>query len=342
VVAIGLAACKTETPEEKQARICRETPVPPHLNTTISSDGKVVAVMSYVDKCGKKRVRYKHLDPEGAWQELSIPMGVDSIRFGFHAHELMFTRRVRPGDGTWLGNLNKVDSWGALYKVDLDHPEQEPQTIYEAYGLILPVEVTPGVIMVQDCVPTTAKQCHGQLGWQWNLIKDGKLIHRWPYGGPDGNRGNMNFGWPNVVPGQGAFWFKVRGYYKEGEPFPDFWRLAFPGKTAPIFTETLSEDSDDLTCDYQAERCLRTFHRDRRDERHAVYFEYDHETLWRREKCQIEGVAGFTYDKSLSPDGLFSVLSLVIANERKPHVVVIRFSAHQCKPTRIQHFQLEE
>lgn len=339
LLGVGLAACKAETPEEKQARICRETPVPSQLNTTISSDGKMIAVLSYVDNCGKKRLRYKNVDPEGPWQEMPIGTGVDSIRFGLKGHELMVTRRVREGAGTWLGKVNQVDSWGELYKVNLDHPDQKPQTLYEAYGVIHPVEVTPGVIMVQNCVTTPDKRCHSTLGWQWDLVKDGKRIHRWPYGGPDGNRGNLNFGWPNVVPGQGAFWFKVRGYYKEGEPYPDFWSVAFPGKRAPKFSQPLEEDTEDLECNYELERCIRDFSLRRSG---LGTSGFDREILWKGRRCALEGVRGDSYEKSLTPDGLASVMSLFNMGDKYEHVVFLKFSLQQCEPTSVQHIYLEE
>jgi hypothetical protein len=302
------------------------TPVPPHLNTTISSDGKVVAVMSYVDNFGKKRVRYKRLEPEGPWQELAIPMHVNSIRFGLKGHELMLTRRVDPAK----------DSWGELFKVDLDDPQQAPQKIYEAYGVQKPVEVTPGEIMVHSCATTKDNNCHSTLGWQWDLVRNGKLVHRWPYGK---EYGNMNYGWPNVVPGQGAFWFKIRGYYKPGEPFPDFWSLAFPGKTGPKYTEPLGEDSEALYCDYQMERCIREY---RRNSRNKELRGYDREVMWRGQVCELQGVDGDRGDQSFTPNGLASVMSLFKLGDEWHHVVVFKFAPNQCKPTLIRHIQLEE
>jgi hypothetical protein len=344
LLGIGLSGCKAETPEEKQARICREMDVPADLQTTISSDGKMIAVLSYVDNCGKKRLRYKNVDPEGPWQELPIGTGVDSIRFGLKGHELMVTRNVREGAGTWLGNeVNKVDSWSELYKVDLDHPQKSAKTMLEGYGLALPIEIIPGEYMVMNCIPNQNKQCHRLLGYEWNLIKDGKLVHKWTHGRPDAEgkeyRGALNYGWPNVMLGQGLYWLKA-DFYRKQAPFTNFWTLTLLDKNTPAFNKNVEDETTNIDCDYRMERCVRTFSLPLDETNHPQGF--NREVLWRDQRCDLDGVIGTgNTGLSLTPNGLAAVTPLHKTHEAWHHVVVFKFAAQQCKPTSIQHIYLE-
>lgn len=315
--------------------------IPPHIYPAISSDGKMIAVLSHADPYHvAMRLRYKRIDPPGPWQELSIPTHVDSIRFGLKGYELLLTRRSRP----------QVDSWSELYKIDLADPNKAPQTIYEAYGLKYPTEVTPGEIFAMNCATTSDNQCHNRLGAQWNLIRNGKLIREWTYGA---QYGNMNYGWPNVVPGQGAFWLKIGGYYKEGDTFPSFWAFAFPGSaSAPQMNMPLDVGTVDLDCDYKMDRCLRVHlqnayamdkvgHPTTSD---RGTFTYIAGVVYRNENCLVQDIAGFIWDKSITPDGRAAVVAVGPrgSTQNSPHVAVIKFEAGQCLPKSVQHFYFEE
>jgi hypothetical protein len=320
-VGLALVGCKAETETEAEifARNCSNVTTPSHLYSTISADGKVVAALSYVDYCGKMLVRYKYLDDEKPWQVLPVPRNVDSISFGLKGHELMLTRRT----DLW------GQSWSELLKWDLDHPDLGPQVLYEAYGLINPAEIAPGEIMVQNCVPTEKKKCHSRLGWQYDIIKNGKLLYRWDWGGPYGNRGNMNFWRADLVmPGQGVLWFKVRGYAKVGEPYPDFWHLTFPGKTAPKFPYPLDEETEYLFCSHRAERCFIEFIENRKNTKGKPFI-YNRKVLWKGELCELEGVKGGRSDHTVTANGLFSVMSLDATKDNPRHLVIFKFSPHQ-------------
>lgn len=315
--------------------------IPPHIYPTISSDGKMIAVLSHADPYhAAMRLRYKRVDPPGPWQELPISTHVDSIRFGLKGYELLLTRRSRP----------QVDSWSELYKIDLADPNKATQTIFEAYGLKYPTEVTPGEIFLMDCATTPDNRCHSRLGAQWKLIRNGKLIREWPYGT---QYGNMNYGWPNLVPGQGAFWLKIGGYYREGDTFPSFWAFAFPSRaSAPQMNMPLDVGTTRVSCDHKVERCMRVHLQNS----YAMNktgdpitsdrgkFTYIAGAVYRNENCLVRDVAGFIWDQSITPDGRAAVVSL--EPEGIPggaqHVVAIKFQPGQCLPTSIQHNYFEE
>lgn len=319
----------------------KQPETPPHIYPTISGDGKMIAVLSHTDAYHVgMRLRYKIIDPPGPWQEVPIPTNVNSIRFGLKGYELLVTRRSRP----------QVDSWGELYKIDLADPTKPPQTLYEAYGVQNPTEVTPGEIFLTNCVTTPDKQCHGRIGWQWNLIKNGRLVKQWPYGA---QYGNMNYGWPNVVPGQGAFWLKAGGTYKEGDTFPSYWSFAFPGsKSAPQMTMPLDVGTVDLDCDYKMERCVRTHLQNAYTMNKTGdplttdrgTFTWIAGVVYRNENCLVHDVAGFIWKQSIAPDGRAAVVAVGprVSTKNAPHVAVIKFQPGQCLPTSTQHFYFEE
>jgi len=293
----------------------------PILHTTISSDGQMVATLLNAGT-DKQLLRVRHLDTDSKWREIKAPPFTHSIRFGLTRHELLVTHLVV--------EPVRIDR---LSKVDLDKPENGFQTLYEAENLAFPVEVKPGQVMVRTKLPPKKGGKSYLSDFYWILVGPDKQIQKV---GPDHV---LPYPAPNIV-GNGFFWIEDKVGITDKEQHPLIHAYALPNGLIPaIDRERLKKNTFNFDCDYNGNRCLRTFITNVGEGREFIY---DIDTFLGNQHCAIKGVKGSSDGLQVTPDGLAAVMSIAPGFDKVRHVAVIRFNQHLCEAVSVQHIQFEE
>lgn len=290
----------------------------PFLQTTISSDGQMVAAL---DRIGTEtpRLRVIKLDDGSNWKELPVPPYTTSISFGLKGYELLLTHHVGDHD---VANLLK---W------DLAEPSKPMEKIYRSSGLVFPMEISLGEYLVRECrqeidYPEVCKKIGGN---QWVVVTSERIL-----GTFSKPIGIGSYSQPNVIDGKGLFWKSLKGgqkggYQNEESEAPPFLVVPFIGEEFPDLNKLEVEGSEttNLRCDFYAERCLRSFvsHKDR-----DRLFVYDLDVLYKGLRCHVEGLQGYSDGVSLAPYGNAAVMSLAPRYDHVRNVIVMHFESGRC------------
>ena len=300
---------------------CNERPkTGPVLHTTISSDGRMLATLMYAGT-DAHLLRVRNLDTDTTWRHVTAPPWTQSIRFGLRGHELLLTHKT-PG----------LPASDLLSRIDLDHPERGPQTIYSAPDLSFPVEVEPGKIMVRTHrPPPTAAAAISPGDFYWILVGPDQTAQ------PVGPQSMFPYAAPEIV-GRGFFWTEDQIGLQQ-EDHPRLLRFALPGGDVPdISASHLEKNTFSIRCDRQARRCLRSYIA---NFGHSGPFVYDVEVILGEKRGPVVGVAGFGDPMSITPDGNAAIMSLALASGQPRHVVVMHFKPQQCEPVSVQHLYFD-
>ncbi len=299
----------------------------PTLKVTISSDGRLIAVLDR-GGMGRPRLRIKWLDRNEPWRELPAPMYTNSIHFGLDGYGLLMTHRIE----------NDM-SMAQLVRWDLNDINKEVQLIYRGPRLVFPIEVRPGQILVRSCqqeVMSGASRCDRGVGVVWLLLEsNGRVVPVTPPGAP------VVYSQPNVTDG-GFFWLSDFDSARMKVVDKELILLSypFPGGEAPKFdVKGLSLDPY-IRCDYEIGRCLWRYEAGKHPE--TGNFIFDTKIIYRGVACQPEGLQGYTDGHSVTPDGRFGVIALADRYDLPRHVVFMKFQAGHCEPVSIQHLHFEE
>jgi hypothetical protein len=299
----------------------------PTLKATISSDGRLIAVLDR-GGVGRPRLRIKWLDRNEPWRELPVPMYTNSIRFGLDGYGLLMTHRIE----------NDM-SMAQLVRWDLNDINKEVQLIYRGPRLVFPIEVRPGQILVRSCqqeVTSGASRCDRGVGVVWLLLEsNGRVVPVTPPGAP------VVYSQPNVT-SKGFFWLSDFDSTKMKSVDQSLLLISypFPGGESPKFdVERLSLDPD-IDCDFNLERCLWGF----KSGLHPETGEYQFNTkiIFKSLTCQPDGLQGYADERAVTPDGRFGVMSVAERYDLPRHVVFMEFQAGHCEPVSIQHLDFEE
>lgn len=105
------------------------------LQTTISADGQMVAVIQV--RPSAKELQVRHLVNDKAWRDIPLPPLTKNISFGLTGYELLIVFR------------KSETNTDVLAKLDLSQPSKPVEIIYEDHYLSYPVEVSHNKIMVR-------------------------------------------------------------------------------------------------------------------------------------------------------------------------------------------------
>lgn len=322
---------------------CQQPDHPPRtrsaIQTTISSDGHVVAVLEGA-ATKEPKLRVKAVEDDRPWQEITIPSLTTSIRFGNKGHELLLTHYT-PGE-MGASVLLKIDlgdaEHGGKSREDPDSPRPMPEATVLHKGPFLrhPLEISEGQTLVRTCVSTTGKDGKNTcvtsgLGTYWLLLKPDQK----PVAVTKRSRAEIHTQ-PNLT-SAGFFWVKGLGP-EDGKPHPDLASYPLPGGKAPKYDVSEMTRGSRLVCDHGAQRCLRQFI-DKIDPVTDRYI-YGLDVLYGDQACALEGVQGYSDGQSLTPDGRAAVMSLAEDAHAPRHVVVLSFTPGRCEPDAVRHFDL--
>jgi hypothetical protein len=289
------------------------------LHTTISSDGRMVAVLEDAGT-NTQILRVRDLDTDTQWRTVAVPLYTGTIQFRLQGHELLLTH-----------NNPAASPMEYLSKLDLDHPERGVELIYEAGNLAFPVEVVPGQVMVRTRLPTDPGT-HRLSGYYWVLVGPGQQVQR------VGPEKILPYSAPNIV-GTGFFWVD-RQIGESKAPHPKLLAYALPGGIVPEKpSEKFDKNTSDISCDRRANRCLRKYIANRGQ---AAKFIYAVEVFLGTERCPVPGVSGFGDRLSITPDGNAAVMSLAPSYDDSRHVVVMHFKPQQCAPISVRHIYFDK
>jgi len=324
---------------------CQQPDHPPRtrsaIQTTISSDGRLVAVLEGA-ATKEPKLRVKALEGEQPWQEVAVPALTTSIRFGNQGHQLLLTHYT-PGE-MGASVLLKIDldapapTGSAKDREEEDHvrPMPEPAVLHKGPFLRHPVEVSEGNTLVRTCVSNTGKDGKNTCvtsgaGTYWLLLKPDQK----PVAVTKRSKVELQ-SQPNLT-SSGFFWVKGMGP-EDGKPHPDLASYPLPGGKAPKYDVTRLTRGSRLACDLGAQRCLRQFI-DKIDPATDRYI-YSLDVLYGDEACPLEGVQGYSDGQSITPDGRAAVMSLAEDAQAPRHVVVLSFSPGRCEPDGIRHLDI--
>lgn len=204
------------------------------LTPSLSSDGKLLAVLSRGGAGDAQRLHIKWLDKDEPWQELPAPMFTNSIHFGLKGYELLMTHDLP--DNLKMAQLTR---W------DVSDLNKDSQAIYQAPYLAFPVEVKPGEILVRTCEPMGdggQDRCGRGPGSYWILVKPGQEpILAAP------KKVFLVFGQPNVTE-KGFFWVNSIPFSPKTQ-HPELLTFPLPGGEAPSFDVTRLEAGESIRCD---------------------------------------------------------------------------------------------
>lgn len=298
------------------------------LETTISSDGKVVAVLD--DIGGENaRIRVKWLERNEAWQEYPAPKYANSIRFGLTGHQLLIAH-ARPGPQ----GASQLSRW------DVSQPATPSEILYEGHRVAFPVEVKPGQFLVRICPqPPGENACPNSRGLVWALIEERKATPIADTKYEEVTR----YGQPNVTP-EGIFWvIQTRDFDGKNwtSSYEKLFAYALPGGQAPQLDLSRFEGgAENLECDRSVKRCAKTY---LTDERIGGWtYVYGIRLFEASKACVVEGIKGYADQITLTPDGKSAVFSIARTADEPRHIVVLRFKPGQCQPTSIQTLHFEE
>jgi hypothetical protein len=318
-VSLLLAACDVQKPKYPLN-------ASPRLETTISSDGKLVATLA---RSGAEDplLRIKWLDKDEPWQTLPAPMFTNSIRFGLKGYGLLLSHAL-PDDLT-VGQLTR---W------DLGDLRKESEAIYQGPHLAFPVEVKPGEYLVRTCEPYRDQpdSCRRGGSTSWMLVS----ANHEPVTLTPNNR-NITFSQPNVTD-KGFFW--VADHVKPPAPKSlELLAYALPDGEAPRFDLTRIPAADPVSahvdCDQSMQRCLHHYMAGYRPNSGGKFI-WAPEVIFDSQVCKVEGVSGYLDTPTITPDGRTAVLAVAPAYDQPRHLVVLRFAPGQCEPVSIEHLNL--
>ncbi len=295
------------------------------VETTISSDGKVVAALD--DIGGENaRIRIKWLDKDEPWQQYPAPKYANSIRFGLTGYGLLITH-AQPGPQ----GASQLSRW------DVSNPAEPSKILFEGTRVAFPVEAKPGQILVRMCSqPPANKACERGSGLLWVLVQDGRAS-------PIKETSRMlPYAQPNVT--QDGFFWLINDQEFDGKQWVTHLRLfayALPGGKAPqLEVSRFGGNTDDLICDNRISRCADIYLTDERIGR--MTYVYGIKVFEGSNVCVVDGVKGYADPITLTPDGKSAVFSIARTGAEPRHVVVLRFKPGQCQPTSIQTLNFEE
>lgn len=295
------------------------------IESTISSDGQIIAVLSNSSEKNKKLNILRLSDSKG-WQELPLPRFTTSIRFGLQGHNLLLTHKI-PGDGL----AKQLTKW------NLDDWKNESEALFEGPALDFPLQISSTEYMVRTCRPFEhEKICKNGATYFWILFDSNKQPVK------VGAASNA-YSQPNIFD-RGFFWVKqaedltspiLENATKRQSP--RILSYALPNGTIPIVDSSkLKRGTTDLSCDKQMKRCLRKYNKND-EEGLTGRFIYEIEIFFGSESCHAEGISGYSDGMSITPDGSAAVISLAADYDQPRHIVLMKFDNHQCKPMSIQH-----
>jgi hypothetical protein len=312
LVALGLIAC--EKPQYP-------TTPKPTLLTTISSDGKLIAVL---DQMGteKPRLRIKWLGKEAPWQELVAPPFTTTVRFGLTGYGLLMTHPI-PGK----------DAQTQLTRWDVSDLARSSEAIFTGPRLAFPIEVQTGRFLVRTCTQygASSDSCSTGGGTTWLLVtQSGDAVPATP------PQKSLGYSQPSVTK-EGFFWFsKYNKLAGQSDLQGAVISYAFPdGHTPEVDVSWLNASTEGLECDYQMQRCLQQYNAG--TNRTNGLFIYDVKVLEGTRNCHPSGISGWSDGQSLTPDGQAAVMSLSDSYDSPRHVVVMQFTKGQCMPVSINH-----
>jgi hypothetical protein len=301
----------------------------PFLQTTISSDGKMVAAL---DRIGTEqpRLRVIRVDDGSSWKELPAPPYTTSIHFGLNGYDLLLTHHI--------GDHSVAD----LLKWNIVDPSMPMERIYRSSGLAFPMEISPDKYLVRECRTSvhSPEVCQKFGGNQWRVLTSKHTV-----GVFSKPIGVGSYSQPNLIDGKGFFWKNLKGgevYYDghngEENKTPSFLIVPF-GEEEFLDLDELEVEGSEITnvrCDFNAERCLRSFvsHKDR-----DRLFVYDVDFFYKGSRCYVEGLQGYSDGAFVTPYGNAAVMSLATRYDQVRNVVVMRFEFGKCEPVSIQYIQ---
>lgn len=304
---------------------CNPTPIDHQVNgslaieSTISADGEMIAVLDRPPPRGIPRLRTKRLLPhETEWKNIAISSYITNIRFGLNGKNLLLTEVLGDSQQAILA------SW------DLEKPEKNPTLLHEGYRLAFPIEFKPDHYLVRSCNnersdwPCTDSTFNSQWEWVHNR-KSLKVFDRKTFPNP------LLFSQPTIARDDGFFWF-------DSHKTPHFIAMGFNGETMDSPKLPLDESTTNIKCDQQVQRCLQLFQKSTAPNGNIIYAFTIHENGM---TCKLQNVEGFSDGYSLSPDGKSAVISIAERADMHRDVVVLRFKKGACPPTSIQKYSFE-
>jgi len=296
----------------------------PKLHTTISADGEMVATLLNAGT-NQQILRIRNLKKDEDWRRVEAPPLTRTIRFAGQGHELLLTY-TRPQAGV-----------AVLARLNLDQPNSNLEKIFELSNLAFPVEVSPGQVMVRTRSEPASDSKSKRFylsGYHWILVGSGQQVQQ------VGPNPILPYPAPNIV-GSGFFWTEEQIDGKK-DAHPQVLAYPLPGGVAPdIPRERFEKNTWAVECDQKAIRCLRSYVTNR-NQRPEGDFIYDVDVLFGSARCKLSGMAGFSDDISVTPDGNAAVMSLAPGYDKPRHVVVMRFTPKQCEAVSVQHIHFEK
>lgn len=295
------------------------------IETTLSSDGKLLAVLNDIGK-ETPTLLIKWLDREEPWLKVPAPKYTSSIRFGLSGYGLLLTH-AQPGPA----GASQLSRW------DASRPDQPSEILYQGVKVAYPVEVSPGQFLVRICDSgPDDDRCIGSgfIGLMWALVRNGEAL---PMKETSPRR---LYGQPNVTDG-GFYWMHGSdyGFPKTGEP--KVHAFALPGGTKPEPDPgRFDKSSHSISCDHNTQRCLMVYLTDERT--NQTTFVWGIRVFDGASRCDMPEVKGYMDEVTVTPDGRAAVIPLARSKSEPRHVVVVRFKPGQCEPTSIQPYYFNQ
>jgi hypothetical protein len=157
-ISLMLLACQPNYPNTKAAG---------RIETTLSSDGKMLAVLTDSRK-ETPTLLIKWLDRDEPWLKVPAPKYTNSIRFGLSGYGLLLTH-AQPGPA----GASQLSRW------DASRPDQPSEILYQGSRVSFPVEVSPDQYLVNLCDSAPEDdRCIGSgfIGFMWALVRNGEAL----------------------------------------------------------------------------------------------------------------------------------------------------------------------
>ena len=315
-ISLMLLACKPNYSATKAAG---------RIETTLSSDGKMLAVLTDSRK-ETPTLLIKWLDRDEPWLKVPAPKYTNSIRFGLSGYGLLLTH-AQPGPA----GASQLSRW------DASRPDQPSEILYQGSHVAYPVEVRPGQYLVNLCDSAPEDdRCVGSgfVGFKWALIRNGEAL---PMKETSPRR---LYGQPNVTEG-GFYWMYGAMETSATATEPSIHAFALPGGIRPDpDPRRFDKSSHSIACDYKTQRCLMTYLTDERT--NQTTFVWGIRVIDGASRCELPEVKGYMDEVTVTPDGRAAVIPLARSKSEPRHVVVVRFKPGQCEPTSIQPYYFNQ
>lgn len=287
------------------------------LDTSISADGKTIAILSDAGMVSSKVKVINTLNKQ--WIDINAPARTTSIRFGINPDDIYLTYR-----------LASDSSDSELLNINLSTSEFNRTTVYKGYGLIYPIELEDKQILIRACNPDGSLNCSRGAGVHWLLVKNNipTTIYK--------SNIALNYAQPNYIRGKGFYW----NIYKT-DPTDIHESVGFAIDGTEIKSESLPLDDvaeGAFACDYKNARCLKPFVKDEKNTRGSFTFGING-TL-EKDNCRINEVFGYIDRISITPDGKHSSVSLAQDAWSKRRIVYMNFDEKKCEPVVIDYFNV--